>query len=291
MKLKKGFDYEKNYMGLPAGDSLNGAFDPGSKHEFRLKSLINNLSEKKGKILDVGCGAGGFINSLKHHYPGFDCSGCDISRSAIIFAQKNFGDRIDFKLIKKGRLPYPSHDFDVVILIHVFEHVEDKKTLLKEIHRVLKKGGIFHLQVPCEADPFTFTRFGWGRKLTRKYWGHLAPLTDSEVIAYLKKAGFVPIGKSYDSHLLSQLLMLIFYFLPKVFLDFLLGEKKALAYTDARFKARKGKKLTPLFYIRKVWTTLSFWLTFLVRCLESMILSSSRFTALNLQLTVRKKDS
>lgn len=55
-------------------------------------------------------------------------------------------------------LPYKSESFDWVIANHVLEHVKDENKALKEIHRVLKKGGHFIAQVPISRRLET-TRF------------------------------------------------------------------------------------------------------------------------------------
>lgn len=41
---------------------------------------------------------------------------------------------------------------DVVMAIHVLEHVQDDAKALREIYRVLRKGGVAILQVPFDAD-------------------------------------------------------------------------------------------------------------------------------------------
>ncbi len=49
-------------------------------------------------------------------------------------------------------LPFEDSCMDVVIAIHVLEHVQDDAKALQEIYRVLKKGGCAILQVPYEHN-------------------------------------------------------------------------------------------------------------------------------------------
>lgn len=49
-------------------------------------------------------------------------------------------------------IPFKEESFDLVICNHVLEHISDDKTALKEINRVLKKGGLALLQVPISRN-------------------------------------------------------------------------------------------------------------------------------------------
>ena len=45
-------------------------------------------------------------------------------------------------------MPFPEGEFDMIICNHVLEHVPDDRKAIREIFRVLKKGGSAILQVP-----------------------------------------------------------------------------------------------------------------------------------------------
>ncbi len=45
-------------------------------------------------------------------------------------------------------LPFPDDDFDLVICSHVLEHVQDDRRAMRELHRVLRPGGLAILLVP-----------------------------------------------------------------------------------------------------------------------------------------------
>jgi SAM-dependent methyltransferase len=46
------------------------------------------------------------------------------------------------------KLPFPKDEFDWIICNHVLEHIEEDRSAMKELHRVLKPGGCALLQVP-----------------------------------------------------------------------------------------------------------------------------------------------
>lgn len=55
--------------------------------------------------------------------------------------------------------PYPFEDnsFDIVIAEHVVEHLDDVIKVLEEIHRILKPGGRFYMEVPHFSSHHHFT--------------------------------------------------------------------------------------------------------------------------------------
>jgi len=57
-------------------------------------------------------------------------------------------------------IKHPNNTFDAVLSHHVLEHVEDDAKGLREIHRVLKDGGVSYLSVPLDWDCET-TEYGF----------------------------------------------------------------------------------------------------------------------------------
>jgi SAM-dependent methyltransferase len=49
-------------------------------------------------------------------------------------------------------LDFEDESFDVVVCSHVLEHVRDDRAALKELHRVLRPGGVAYIQVPYDSD-------------------------------------------------------------------------------------------------------------------------------------------
>ena len=115
-----------------------------AKRDF-LKIVIDRfLSQKKAKILDVGCGTGAVLQDLKKN--GYDVFGIDSSDQAIFYCiQKGLN-------VKKGdatNLGYEKDTFDAVMLLDVIEHLEDDKSAVAEAYKVLKPGGIAIITVPA----------------------------------------------------------------------------------------------------------------------------------------------
>jgi len=72
------------------------------------------------------------------------------------------------------RLPFRDNSIDVIIGTGLIEHVEDERALLSEVERVLKPGGVAHMEVPFlqqyHDDPIDCRRVtvdGLGRMMRR----------------------------------------------------------------------------------------------------------------------------
>jgi SAM-dependent methyltransferase len=101
-----------------------------------------------GKILDLGCGRGFMLASMKRM--GWDCMGTEIASEVAVAA----GDEYGLKILSEGidPLPFPEGHFDVVTSWHSLEHMERPVRTLGDIHRVLRPGGLFMVEVPNRSS-------------------------------------------------------------------------------------------------------------------------------------------
>ena len=107
--------------------------------EFVEKGLI-----KKGKTLDLCCGAG--TNTVYLAEKGFEVTAIDISPRAIEYAKEKAEHakvKINFRIQSFVDLPFGDEEFDFAFDMGCFHHaqVEDRIIFIKGVHRVLKKGG------------------------------------------------------------------------------------------------------------------------------------------------------
>jgi 2-polyprenyl-3-methyl-5-hydroxy-6-metoxy-1,4-benzoquinol methylase len=111
--------------------------------EFVEKELI-----KKGKALDICCGAG--TNTVYLAEKGFEVTGIDISSKAIDYAKKKAQQanvKINFIMQSFVNLSFGNEEFDFVFDMGCFHHVEieDRAKFIKGVHRILKNGGSYML--------------------------------------------------------------------------------------------------------------------------------------------------
>lgn len=93
----------------------------------------------KGKVLDIGCGAGRYAGN-------FDCEyvGIDINRSYINYAKKNYGTTSkSFIIMDANRLGFKDNSFDCVFSVGLLHHLNDSSVsfVIKEMTRVCKISG------------------------------------------------------------------------------------------------------------------------------------------------------
>jgi ubiquinone/menaquinone biosynthesis C-methylase UbiE len=111
--------------------------------EFVEKGLI-----KKGKALDLCCGAG--TNTAYLAENGFKVTAIDISQRAIEYAKEkaeHANVKINFMIQSFVDLAFRDEEFDFVLDIGCFHHVEieDRNKFIEGAYRVLKKAGSYLL--------------------------------------------------------------------------------------------------------------------------------------------------
>ncbi len=114
-----------------------------------LVELVEKGLIKKGKALDICCGAG--TNALYLAKRGFQVTGIDISSKAIEYAKekaKKANAKARFQVQNFLNLPFEDKEFDFIFDMGCFHHVKvnDRSTFIRGVHRVLNKDG-FYLMV------------------------------------------------------------------------------------------------------------------------------------------------
>ena len=98
------------------------------------------LQRKCLNILDIGCGPGVFYKA--YNEMSINWTGVEVSPFWIEFGKKN---KIP---ILNQNLNEIKEKFDIVTAHQVLEHVENPITFINQILRILRPGGILHLEVP-----------------------------------------------------------------------------------------------------------------------------------------------
>lgn len=113
-------------------------------HEYVIGLAHRIHAAPNPAVLDYGCGAGEVVGLALA--AGMDAYGVDVfygggNARRLAEVKGLLGARV-FEL-EDGVIPFPDGRFDVVVSNQVFEHIDDFTLPLREIHRVLKPGGVF----------------------------------------------------------------------------------------------------------------------------------------------------
>jgi SAM-dependent methyltransferase len=122
---------------------------------------IHQKIKAHSQILEIGCGRGLLLNALSRL--GHECHGTERSGLAAKRAQRTVGAKVYTAPLDHCNLE--KEYFDLVILWHVLEHLENPAETLAQIFQLLRAGGILILEVPNLASLQS--------RLTGKYWFHL----------------------------------------------------------------------------------------------------------------------
>lgn len=157
-----------------------------------------------GKALDFGCGVGRLSHALSEHFQ--QVVGIDIAASMIAQAQElDPPANVEFRRVTSGDLQvFKDSAFDFIFTDIVFQHMSNQLTLgyLKEMYRVLRKGGILVFQIPSHPAN---TWKGLMIKnlpdsvLTKLRKGmEMNPIRKATILDYLKNIGFEVVGTKRD---------------------------------------------------------------------------------------------
>lgn len=112
------------------------------KDDKRRYEFIKKNSKKGAKILDFGCGTGGFLHLIKDEYDVYGVEMSDIYRNIL--------EKENLKMYKY--IDNVNTKFDIICLWHVFEHLDKPLEILKNISEKLKKNGKIYIEVPHSND-------------------------------------------------------------------------------------------------------------------------------------------
>ena len=124
----------------------DGYLSPGGPTE--VGALLQGVEVENLEILDIGCGLGAIALLLTEKYQAKSVVGIDIEPNLIEHcvkraAKAQLQDRVRFKLVQPGPLPFADSSFDLVFSKDAIIHIPDKESLYADVLRILKPGGVF----------------------------------------------------------------------------------------------------------------------------------------------------
>jgi len=121
------------------------------------EEIVSNI--KSGLILDLGTGPGYLPVEIVRRAPNINITGVDLSRKLIQMARVNaakagLSHQLSFQVGNSAGLYFDTESFDMVISTGMLHSLKNPVAVLKEIYRVLKKGGEAWIYDPANVTPY-----------------------------------------------------------------------------------------------------------------------------------------
>lgn len=138
--IHSGF-YEKSGMHGEDPTSIDAWLKDTEWDDTRRLEMLKALLPNK-KLLDFGCGAGGFLKKAQHI----------AGKIAGIELEQRVRDYWDGQIEIYPDFESAEVDYDLITAFHVVEHLSDPRTILKNLAGMLAENGRMVVEVPCSDD-------------------------------------------------------------------------------------------------------------------------------------------
>ncbi|MFY1652116.1 class I SAM-dependent methyltransferase [Solwaraspora sp. WMMB762] len=132
---------------LPLYDPFSRLVGAGRVHQ----QLLDRAEIRPGqRVLEIGCGTGNLLRALLRRQPDVDAVGIDPDQGALRLARRKAARAklpIRYEVAFAGDLPLPDASVDRVLSAFMLHHLADEERgrTLREVRRVLRPGGQFHV--------------------------------------------------------------------------------------------------------------------------------------------------
>lgn len=125
--------------------SMNNPIRAWIQEHIELSRLKKYLpaSLRDQSVLEIGCGNGNGAKLIKKHFNPKKITAVDLDERMISIAKKNNKSATTFfEVGDAANLRYKNDTFDAIFDFAIIHHIPNWKECLRELHRVLKKGGL-----------------------------------------------------------------------------------------------------------------------------------------------------
>lgn len=175
--------YYKSDQYVSHNDSGGGVINTAYRivRNYTLQSkldLINKLNNGSGRLLDVGCGTGAFLERCQQ--TGWQITGVEPDEDARTVATQKLRIAIESNLQGFDT----NSPFDIITLWHVLEHVSDLKTTVQQLSRLLSKQGTLLVAVPnSDSYDARYYKQFWAAYDVPRHLYHFTPDTIEPLFA------------------------------------------------------------------------------------------------------------
>lgn len=180
---------------------INSTYQSVRKYTLLKKLQLISKYFKTGKILDIGCGTGEFLNTCKD--AKWQTFGIEPDEDARKMAVQNYGLNVQEESELKN---FPDASFDIISMWHVLEHVPKLNQRIEDLKRLIKPSGIIIVAVPnCNSLDAKIYKEQWAAYDVPRHLYHFTP---KDIETAFKKHGlntFKILPMVFDSFYVSML--------------------------------------------------------------------------------------
>ena len=129
----------------------------GLLFRYQHRKLTPKFLKNCNRVLEIGPSFEPHIKFTKLNFKEYYCLEINKSEKLKKYYKNNF-PKVIFNNYDGKTLNFPDNSFDRIIISHTLEHILDFEKFLNEMLRVLKKGCVISIAIPCD-NGFLF-RFG-----------------------------------------------------------------------------------------------------------------------------------
>ena len=172
-------------------------------HKTRFSNVSKVIEQVNGSVLDIGCADGTFSKVILEKSKADRLIGIDVLKTSVDWANKHWKNhKMKFLVGDAHNLKFPIGFFDAVFIMEALEHVADSKLVLKEVKRVLKKGGYGVFLVPSDSFLFRIIWYFWLHFYPRGWvWNHthIQTYRKNYLIKICRQVGFkIEVDKKFN---------------------------------------------------------------------------------------------
>ncbi|MBT4191842.1 MAG: class I SAM-dependent methyltransferase [Candidatus Diapherotrites archaeon] len=234
-------EYYENAHGKDAHKSQSFMYNSREDYFIDFMKLKGNE-----KILDIGCGSGTFTRKIAKQFPKVEITGMDISEKVISFAKKESTKKKlkNTKFVISGiNKIKTTGQFEVIIISHLIEHLEDPLDALREVKKKLAKNGRLFITTPNYSSLWPLAEKVFDKTIAKDGYSlddqHISRFNTRSIKKIVNKAGLQTTNLktlyvfSLEASIISKTLGNLFFGLDKA-LDFIpIG---MIIYLEARIK-------------------------------------------------------
>ena len=152
--------FADEYRELHAANTRISGETPEFFAEYKVRDVCQvarSAGRRIARVLDFGAGVGTSVPHFRRYFPDARLTCVDVSEKSLAVGSARYPIDAEFRSFDGKALPFPDETFDLAFAACVFHHIaaEEHVALLRELHRVLRTGGMVAVFEHNPLNPVT----------------------------------------------------------------------------------------------------------------------------------------